>query len=531
MNPRQLLVSLSALLFSISALAGADYLQANKTAPVYQLKNLRLEADRFGGELIIFDYQLVRKGTGLARIGGKTDKGPITIAASIPSGQETGTIQLQSFFPSRGNNTQHLELYLYQSVSFIKGGSAHMLLSNSVRLGNPGPSVSGKAWTKQQESDHAEYVRIMNDDSAHKPDKSYPVSVKLPDEHQFVPNTAHLTKGTKLFACYQDGWYNLTAISENSDGTVNVRWTKYGPSSDCAIHRGELIIADEQLASLEKHAANKYPPTEPNIIGTKDPKMIAAPATTSEGKPIKRYAVSIDVPDDSTLVPEDLLIKEGIPLQACYAGKWNPITALSQNDDGTLYVRWNDYGSAFDCNMLRSELIIKKELVTKIKTDPDYKPGIPPLKRKSYPISIVVPSGSELVPKDARIPKGTKLQACWAGKWNPITALAEAGDGTLNIRWDDFGSGFDCSMLRSELIIKTADLKEINGSSPQTPNAFRTWTDSTGKFTVKAKLKSKSATEVVLLTEDDRELTLPITKLSVEDQQFLKADESDNPFK
>ncbi len=296
--------------------------------------------------------------------------------------------------------------------------------------------------------------------------------------------------------------------------------------------RGELISSKDILAKLDMHPADTFPVTKPNVIGDKDPKMIAAPSTTADGKPIKRYAVTIEIPDDSVRVPGDLVLKEGIPLQACYAGKWNPITALSENKDGALYVRWNDYGAAFDCNMLREELIIKRDLVAKLKANPDYKPAIPPLKRKSYPVSIPVPPDSQLVPDGVNIPKGTKLQACWAGKWNPITCLSVASDGTLIIRWDDFGSGFDCSMLRSELICKKTELAKITSGMPAIDlSKSRLWTDSTGKFTVKAALKSKTDSEVTLLTDDGRELTLPIAKLSADDQKLLGRDMDENPFK
>ena len=182
--------------------------------------------------------------------------------------------------------------------------------------------------------------------------------------------------------------------------------------------------------------------------------------------------------------------------------------------------------------MLRSELIINKDLVAKIKANPDFKPSIPPLKRKAYPIAVAIPADSQLVPDKVELPKGTKLQACWAGKWNNITFLSDASDGTLNIHWDDFGSGFDCSMLRSELIVKKAALAKISSGVPMTDlSKPRIWTDSTGKFTIKGSLKTKTATEITLLTDDGREIILPISRLSKEDQNLLKGDESDNPFK
>jgi len=67
----------------------------------------------------------------------------------------------------------------------------------------------------------------MNDDSAHKPVKAYAISMKPPEGFEFVPNTAKLTRGTKLQACYHSSWPPLTTISENSDGTINVRWDKF----------------------------------------------------------------------------------------------------------------------------------------------------------------------------------------------------------------------------------------------------------------------------------------------------------------
>lgn len=78
---------------------------------------------------------------------------------------------------------------------------------------------------------------------------------------------------------------------------------------------------------------------------------------------------------------------------------------------------------------------------------------------KSYPVTISVPMDSQVVPADAKLPPGTRLQACWAEKWNPITLLSDNKDGNLTVRWDDFGAGYDCRMLRIELIVKTDVLK------------------------------------------------------------------------
>lgn len=51
---------------------------------------------------------------------------------------------------------------------------------------------------------------------------------------------------------------------------------------------------------------------------------------------------------------------------------------------------------------------------------------------------------------------------------------------------------------------------------------FRTWTDASGKFKITAKLKSAIAGNVELEREDGTVVTVPIDKLSEEDQAYLK---------
>lgn len=133
---------------------------------------------------------------------------------------------------------------------------------------------------------------------------------------------------------------------------------------------------------------------------------------------------------------------------------WNPITALSENSDGTLNVHWDDYSSGFDCIMERDQLLIQIGGSDQTATVPKQ---VPPLRFKNYKVSIPIPKDSIPVPRSIILAPGTKLQACFANRWNPITFLSHAHNGTLNVRWDDYGSGFDCSMVRSQLIIKKSE--------------------------------------------------------------------------
>ncbi|MFN0052212.1 MAG: class I SAM-dependent methyltransferase [Planctomycetales bacterium] len=192
-------------------------------------------------------------------------------------------------------------------------------------------------------------------------------------------------------------------------------------------------------------------------------------------KPHKSYPVSIDIPEDSQVVPSDATLPPGTRLQACWAGKWNPNTLLSENGDGNRTVRWDDFGPPYDCRMVRSELIIRRDVLKQFGEFPASPPAVAtprpkaangaagvdpkPKSLKNCPVTIGVPADSHVVPADAKLPPGTRLQACWSGKWNPITLLSEDNDGNLTVRWNDFGPPFDCSMIRKELIIKTDVLK------------------------------------------------------------------------
>ncbi len=528
-RPVILSVGLALILCSARGTSAADLLTPAANAPQYQLSNLRTEQDRFGRSVITMDFKRTRPGEGSVSVSGKSGKGPVSISAWIPPSENSGTIRLESLFG--GGIATDIELYLVQEHRLSANKTMYSMVSNAVRVGNPGDASTPREWTAEEKAMHKEFVRIMNDDSAHKPPSTYSVSVKVPDGSEFVPNTAKLTKGTRLHACYQNKWYPLTTISENDDGSVNVRWDDYGATFDCSMNRGELVVATSLLSSLGKHPASHFPQTVPHWASESAKNT---PPASPTAKARKQYPVSIEIPNDSQLVPQDLKLKPGIPLQACYAGKWNPITALGENDDGTLEVRWDDYGAAFDCSMVRDELIIKKELAQQLRTNPSSvkiaAPTVAAKPHKNYPVSITVPPDSELVPKNADLKPGTKLQACYAGKWNPMTFLSANSDGTLTVRWDDYGPSFDCSMVRNELIIKKAVLKESKASSPPTAE-MRTFTDATGKFKVKARIVKQSETEVTLLTEQGKEVTLPLLKLSEADQKFLRSNvAAKNPF-
>ncbi len=104
-----------------------------------------------------------------------------------------------------------------------------------------------------------------------------------------------------------------------------------------------------------------------------------------------------------------------------------------------------------------------------------------------------------------------------------MTVLKDSTEETVPIHWDDRPPAFDGLIHRSQLIIRKTDLKKLRSKAAKLEK--RTWTDVTGKFSVDAKISSRTATHVTLVKEDGKEVKLPIDKLSSADQKWLK----DNP--
>ncbi len=342
------LVSVAGL--RVSTAAEPELLVASQDAPMYLLSNFRTEIDQFGYQSMLVDFRRTRKGGGAVSVRGKSPQGLLSIAASVSPSVESGTMQLKSFLPNREQRQLDIELFFAQTHEWGDGVVRYAVVSNAVRLGNPGASIKPRAWTPDDERAYAEYKRMMADDSAQKPRKAYPVSIDVPEDCQFVPEDVRVAARTPLEACYDGKWNPLTALSENKDGSINVRWDDYGAKYDCSMTRDQLIIkkalvvrgADGSLTTLSREES------------------VARGLVELPAKPLKKYPVTIAVPQDSQTVPADAAVKPGTRLQACYASKWNPITAPYENKDGTLTVRWDDYGKAFDCSMARDELIIKK---------------------------------------------------------------------------------------------------------------------------------------------------------------------------
>ncbi|MEZ6087179.1 MAG: SHD1 domain-containing protein [Pirellulaceae bacterium] len=337
--------------------SAAEPVKPLDTDPLYQLSNLRRGDDNS----LMFNVKRTRKASGYSSVfmNGKSQGRIVSITATINPFVEEDIVTLKTFSTASTNAPIDLEIYLVTIHTIGDNKYLYSMVSNPVRIGNPGEATTAREWTSEERQGLAEYQK-----KAPLTIKRYEVNIAIPANSVKVPLTAQLTKGLKLQACYSSKWNPITALSENADGTVFVRWDEWGQQFDCNMLRDELIIKKTDLARLKKHPESKFPKVPPSLASTSSTSSTTS-STATNAKPLKAYPVSIAIPADSQLIPSDAVLKNGTKLQACYAGKWNPITFLSHHPDGTLTIRWDEYGESFDCRMKREELIIKKALLGK----------------------------------------------------------------------------------------------------------------------------------------------------------------------
>ena len=99
--------------------------------------------------------------------------------------------------------------------------------------------------------------------------------------------------------------------------------------------------------------------------------------TQNPSRKVKRYPIGIAVPRGFQIVTNEDPLQPGLKVGCNWGSKWYPVTLLALFDDGAVRVRWDDYGPAWDVDLLREDLIINdKDLKTlKRKADsPDSSP-------------------------------------------------------------------------------------------------------------------------------------------------------------
>ena len=140
------LVAWVSLSMSLPATAADDLVAPLADSPRYQLSNLRTETDRFGRSVIAIDYRRTKEGPGSVSVSGRSAGGRTSVSAYISTSQDSGTVRLSNMFGGRGT-INDIEFYLVQNYRIDANKTVKVLVSNPVRLGNPGGSTTTRTST------------------------------------------------------------------------------------------------------------------------------------------------------------------------------------------------------------------------------------------------------------------------------------------------------------------------------------------------------------------------------------------------
>lgn len=506
-----------AILFSLfsctiqQASAQNQPVQPTPEMPRYQLSNIRKTTDNFGRQVIAFDWKRTQEGSGYPSVSGKSKEGPLTIMSSPSMRGDSGTIAFQSFGGIFGT-TDDIEFW----ISTSGPGGVKYMISNAIRMGNPGPKTSARAMNAKEKEAVAQAKLAATPPSG------------LPDGYIAVDSNTNLIPGMPVKGGWQAKWEDAEVISLHDNGQVALRYLDRGES--LTIRSRETWIA-VQPSVLEQGKAN--------------PQQFQA---SLHVLPNSRLIV----PEDAVIIPEDLDLPKGTPILVDYRIKWHEAYVVDDRGD-EINIRYQGYGANWDKKYPRTSCLIRTDVLANVydpKMVEKYAKNLEGTTRarrvKDYPIRGTIPSDAQLVPADLEIPDGTKLGAYWGSRFYKMTLLGSNDDGTLHVHWDDYGDAWDCDMNRDQLIIAKSEVRKLEramASKPKeesgenTPKSasqdVRTWKDATGKFTMQAKFISYEDGIVHLETDGGKSIKISIDKLSAADQKAveeIQAEAAENPF-
>lgn len=241
--------------------------------------------------------------------------------------------------------------------------------------------------------------------------------------------------------------------------TILQSLAEYQKSAPPIVDGGASVTA---VPPVEEGEGTKQPPVDA-VASAQDrlgQTQVPEPAKEFE---LKRYAITASLPDGYRVVEPADTFEAGAKLKANWGPNWFIVTVVAVNSDGTITCNWDDFPT-YTYKMLRQDLVtVGEEASSSTTTNADSPPSIPlppeapketppQYSLKRYIINIPLPKGYEIVSPDTEVELGSKLLACYARQWEPVTVIAVNEDGTITCNWDNWTS-FTYKMMREDLII------------------------------------------------------------------------------
>ncbi len=529
-------LSLSLVGLLASSLCADELLVAPVEGPQYELGSIQLENDRFGMTVLVIDYKLVKNATqptGNISIAGKT-KGGELIGFGIPTGQQSGQLRIGL----RGMlMTEHdFEVYLVMSGAWQK----KYMVSNAVRLGDPGPATVARQWT-EEETKAADQARLFRTPPAELPEGFLPVTAET-----------NLIPGMPVKAGSYGKWEDAEVVSFEVIGPVTLKY----PSQDV----------------LQTHPREKWLAVDPAILAKakSDPSQFKLSVRVLPDSRLIIPAGAIPLADDVELPPGTPLILDG-------DYQWKNIFVVEAEDD-EIRVRYEGYEADWDEKKPREKFLIEEKTLALLSQPDKVKKFAKNLvssrakqeaewearqksheeesaarskqirdkvaeaqsriQRQMYAIDIPIPKRDKSSRPTSNWKRELLLPSAGASSGNLSPSCARTRTAASMSVGTTGQSAFDSDIAREQLIIENKTVRKLRrkpaAATDDLKTVLRTWTDVTGKHKIEATLVSKTDSEVTLKTDAGREITLPLEKLSEEDRALLSGEQladDDNPFK
>lgn len=514
------------------AASAQDLLAPSAEAPAYQIRDVRVGRDAFGRTILAADYVRLRQGAGEVRLAGRTPAGPLRISSVGSSSKyekPSGVIELSIAGIGLPGRRVDYELFFVVTPTWAGETFSDMLVSNAVRVGNPGPPSIGRKWN---DAEQAAYEKEQRRET---PPGDPPTGYVL------IGGETLLAAGMPVRAGRYGEWVEAELLSAAEMGRVSIRYTDQSPLAVVPLV-GWLAATPETLEA----AASEPPSFEPSV-------RVLPGGTTP-------------LPSNARGVPRDITLPPGTPVLVRWGGDWK-VQRVLRDAGYTIAVLDPDKQEFFgnrapsvdfvSSKWSRGALAIEQATLDKLR----YRPKVVRRSRRKprsrtqrvaatkakpaergeeiekpaprrqvtlemrFPIGSPLPEGYAVLPPSVPIEPGTEVAFNDEGEWIDANVVGEEGD-QVTIKPSRQEGGLWYSVPREDLILLARRLRTVQrrvaSALTDLKKTLRTWTDSTGKHKVEAKFVEVEGDQAVLRTGTGRTIRLPFSRLSRDDQALLR---------
>ena len=510
--------------------AAADRRPVEPTAdmPVYRLSNLQRSTGEFGKPVIEFDYVRTKDGTGSPRLVARTKAGVSSITFGPSFAAKSDHVRLRKMI-GVGDDLSDVEFWLE-----VGSDPAHMV-SNTVRIGDPGAATTPRPMTAAERSSAATRQARMTPPTS------------LPAGFVAVSDLNRLTPGMSAKVGSNGGWVDgevLRASANESHVIVKVdgaprpvklqQWLAFDPAvlAKVAEDRSQFVpsvrLAPRSMLPMPEGTV-PVPPNRPIPVRTEV--LYEKFNTFQSGTVVEDNGRFLTVRTEDRR--ESLYPRASLLMQEADA------SGLPELEPDPADIARKEAAAAREADRMSARERIERrraERAARMKellgtTGGGSTDREAPL--RDYPIDGVrMLPGAEVVPEDLTIPDGTAMGAVWGRKWRRLVSVGDSVSGPVTIAWRDFGNRKE-RVERSQLVMQSMEVRTLRrlaakaeeaatADEPVAESPLRTWSDATGKFEITARFRAIRDGNVLLTDEDGEELEIALEQLSEADRRYAE---------